>query len=128
MDMNSRISLLSRLAIAGLFATCLGLAQAAAPKEQRAILQKAGSDALQVQTVPVPAPAANQVLIRVYAAAVNPADWKGGAPGADQIPGGDVAGIVAALGEGVQGLSVGEPVWGIAVRRPGVLNGGYAEY
>ncbi len=52
--MNSRISLLSRLAIAGLLTMCLGLAQAAPPKEQRAILQKAGSDALQLQTVRCP--------------------------------------------------------------------------
>ncbi|HVY63284.1 MAG TPA: NADP-dependent oxidoreductase [Gammaproteobacteria bacterium] len=126
--MNSRISLLSRVAMAGLLAACLGLAHAAPPKEQRAILQKAGSAALQLQTVPVPAPAANQVLIHVYAAAVNPADWKSGAPSADQIPGGDVAGVVAALGEGVTGFKVGDPVWGIAVRRPGVLNGAYAEY
>jgi len=127
MDMNSRISLLSRLAIAGLFATCLGLAQAAPPKEQRAILQKAGSDTLQLQTAPVPTPAANQVLIQIYAAAVNPADWKSGAPSADQIPGGDVAGVVAALGEGVTVFKVGDPVFGI-VRRGGSLNGGYAEY
>jgi NADPH:quinone reductase-like Zn-dependent oxidoreductase len=104
------------------------LAQAAPPKEQRAILQKAGSDALQLQTVPVPTPAANQVLIHIYAAAVNPADWKSGAPSDDQIPGGDVAGVVAALGEGVTGFRVGDPVFGIAVRRRGVLNGAYAEY
>jgi NADPH:quinone reductase-like Zn-dependent oxidoreductase len=127
MDMSSRISLWQRLAIAGLFATCL-LAQAAPPKEQRAILQRAGSDALQLQTVPVPTPAANQVLIHIYAAAVNPADWKNGAPPEDQIPGGDVAGVVAALGDGVTDFKVGDPVFGIAVRRRGVLNGAYAEY
>ncbi len=126
--MNSRISLLSRLAIAGLLATCLSLAQAALPKEQRAILQKAGSVALQLQTVPVPTPAANEVLIRIYAAAVNPADWKSGAPSDDQIPGGDLAGVVAALGDGVMGFSIGDPVFGIAVRRRGALNGAYAEY
>jgi NADPH:quinone reductase-like Zn-dependent oxidoreductase len=67
-------------------------------------------------------------LIRIYAAAVNPADWKNGAPSDDQIPGGDVAGVVAALGEGVTGFKVGDPVFGIAVRRRGVLNGAYAEY
>lgn len=126
--MNSRIPLLSRLAIAGLLATCLGLAEAAPPTNQQAIVQKAGSDALQLQTVPVPTPAANQVLIRIYAAAVNPADWKSGAPSDDQIPGGDVAGVVAALGEGVTGFSIGDPVFGIAARRRGVLNGAYAEY
>ena len=126
--MNSRISWLSRLSIAGLFATCLSLAQAALPKEQQAIVQKAGSDALQVQTVPVPTPAADQVLIRIYAAAVNPADWKSGAPSDDQIPGGDVAGVIAALGEGVTSFRIGDPVFGIAVRRRGVFNGAESEY
>ncbi len=91
-------------------------------------MQKAGSEALQLQTAPVPTPAANQVLIRIYAAAVNPADWKNGAPSDDQIPGGDVAGVVAALGEGATGFSAGDPVFGIAVRRRGLLNGAYAEY
>jgi NADPH:quinone reductase-like Zn-dependent oxidoreductase len=126
--MNSRISLLSRAATIGLLATYLNPAQAAPPKEQQAIVQKAGSDALQLQTVPVPTPADDQVLIRVYAAAVNPADWKSGAPSDDQIPGGDVAGVVAALGEGVTGFSIGDPVFGIAARRRGALNGAYAEY
>ncbi len=126
--MNSRISLLWHLAIAGLFAACLAPAQAVPPKEQQAILQKAGSDALPLQTVPVPTPAANEVLIHIYAAAVNPADWKSGAPADDRIPGGDVAGVVAALGEGAKGFSIGDPVFGIAVRRRGLLNGAYAEY
>ncbi len=76
----------------------------------------------------MPTPAANQVLIRIYAAAVNPADYKGGALSDDQIPGGDVAGVVAALGDGVTGFKIGDPVFGIAVRRRGVLNGAYAEY
>jgi len=126
--MNTRISLLSCLALAGLTATSLGLAQAAPPKEQKAIVQKAGSDALTLQTVPVPTPAANQVLIHIYAAAVNPADYKSGAPSADLLPGGDAAGVVAALGDGVTGFKVGDPVWGVVARRPGVLNGAYAEY
>ena len=50
------------------------------------MLQKAGSDVLQLQTVPVPTPAANQVLIRIYAAAVNPADYKSGAPRMIRFP------------------------------------------
>jgi NADPH:quinone reductase-like Zn-dependent oxidoreductase len=128
MDINANFSLLSRLVMAGLFATCVGVAHAAPPKEQKAIVQKAGSEAMQLQTVPVPAPAANQVLIRVYAAAVNPTDWKNGAPSADVVPGADVAGVVAAVGEGVTGFKVDDPVWGIALRRGVVLNGGYAEY
>src|SRR5258707_274876 len=104
--MNSRISFAALFSITRLFATCLGLAQATPPKEQQAIVQEVGSDALQLQTVPVPTPAAKQVLIRIYAAAVNPADWKSGAISDDQIPGGDVAGVVAALGDGVTDFKI----------------------
>ena len=50
--MSSNFSRLARLAIAGLFATCVGLAHAAVPTEQQAIVQKAGSTDLQLQKVP----------------------------------------------------------------------------
>jgi NADPH:quinone reductase-like Zn-dependent oxidoreductase len=63
------------------------LSQAATPGQQQAIVQsgRGGPDVLSLKTVPVLEPAADQVLIRVYAAAVNPVDWKmrgGSAPGA----------------------------------------------
>src|ERR1044072_6568970 len=99
MNMNSRTSLLSVLALAGLTVTSLALAQTAPPKEQKAVVQKVGSDALTLQTVPVSTPAANQVLIQIYAVPVNPADDKSGIPSSDLLPGGDVAGVIAALGE-----------------------------
>jgi NADPH:quinone reductase-like Zn-dependent oxidoreductase len=57
------------------------------------------------------------VLIKVYAAGVNPVDWKRQA----QIPGFDVAGVVDSLGAGVTGFKVGDAVLARAT-------GGYAEY
>lgn len=113
---------------------------AATPAQMKAIVQagSGGPEVLQLQTVPVLEPGANQVLIRVYAAAVNPTDWKmrsgmgGPPPGVDaptkKIPGLDVAGVVEKLGAGVTNLKVGEPVFSMIGMSIGGLNGGYSEY
>ncbi len=126
--MNARLLLSLRFVMGALFAVCLGGAHAAVPTEQQAIVQHADSETLQLQTVPVPMPGAKQVLIRIYAAAVNPADWKSGAPSEDRIPGGDVAGVIEAVGEGVTGFRAGDPVFAIVVRRSRLFNGAYSEY
>jgi NADPH:quinone reductase-like Zn-dependent oxidoreductase len=88
-----------------------------------------------LQTVPVLDPGAGQVLIRVYAAAVNPTDWKtrSAAPGYTPaagtiIPGGDVAGVIEKLGSGVETLKVGDPVFAVIARNLGLLNGGYSQF
>lgn len=92
-----------------------------APATMQAIVQ-AGEDAasFQMQTVQTPRPAAGQLLIKVYAAAVNPVDWKrkpaplslpsGSALPA--IPGYDAAGIVDAVGPGVTTFKAGDAVVG----------------
>jgi NADPH2:quinone reductase len=83
-----------------------------------------GLDALEVADVPVPEPGAGQVRIRVQAAAVNPVDvatragWlvDGGlmvANGPVGI-GWDVAGVIDAVGAGVDGFAAGDSV--IALR------------
>jgi len=77
---------------------------------------------------PVPQPAAGEVLIEVAAAGVNRPDilQRRGLypppPGAPSIPGLEVAGVVVALGEGVDDLIAGQPVCAL------VAGGGYAEY
>jgi NADPH:quinone reductase len=81
-----------------------------------------------------PAPGAGQVLVRMSAAALNPFDLKlltgamrGGARrGAvptqfPYVPGMDGAGTVAALGSGVEGVSVGDEVLGFFGRTPGTI-------
>jgi len=73
-----------------------------------------------LESVPVPQPKAGQVLVKVEAASVNPIDWKLFSGGLDAIapttfpytPGFDIAGTVEALGDGVEGLSVGDKVCG----------------
>lgn len=78
-----------------------------------------------------PEPGPGEVLIKVHAAGVNPADWKKrngfGPPGAAQqdfpvVFGGEASGVVEAIGPGVTDFAVGDAVFGNA---PG---GGYAEY
>lgn len=87
-----------------------------------------GPDVLKPETRPVPVPEAGQILVRVAAAGVNRPDVlqrEGGYPppkGASDIPGLEIAGTVAALGEGVSRWRLGDAVTGL------VAGGGYAEY
>lgn len=92
------------------------------------ITQPGGPEVLQPTTRPVPKPQPHEVLIRVVAAGVNGPDImqrKGQyapPPGASDIPGLEVSGIVAAVGADVKSFTVGDHV---AALIPG---GGYAEY
>jgi len=85
-------------------------------------------DVLQPARRPVPVPAGNEVLIEVAAAGVNRPDVmqrKGLYPppsGASDLPGLEIAGRIAALGDKVAGFSPGDKVCAL------VTGGGYAEY
>jgi alcohol dehydrogenase len=87
-----------------------------------------------VNDAPMPKAGANQVLVEVHAASANPFDWKVRAGYMkDFIPinfpailGGDFAGAVAEIGEGVSGLSVGDEVYGQANAAGG--HGSFAEF
>ncbi|HVI52653.1 MAG TPA: NAD(P)H-quinone oxidoreductase [Candidatus Sulfotelmatobacter sp.] len=87
-----------------------------------------GPEVLTAASRPLPAPKAGEVLIKVAAAGVNRPDviQRQGMypppPGASDIPGLEVAGTVAALGDGVVSLQVGQPVCAL------LTGGGYAEY
>ena len=92
------------------------------------IKQPGGPEVLVPTTRPVPMPAADQVLIRIHAAAVNGPDVfqrKGlydPPPGASDIPGLEVAGQVVAVGADVSQFRIGELVCAL------IPGGGYAEY
>ncbi|WP_341718633.1 NADPH:quinone reductase [Micromonospora sp. FIMYZ51] len=64
---------------------------------------------------PVPEPGRGEVLVRIAYAGVNPTDWKARRsfplPAGWQIPGQDGAGVVEAVGEGVDQDLIGERVW-----------------
>lgn len=87
-----------------------------------------GIDVMALADVEVPAPGPGEVLIRVRAAGVNRADTVqrvGHYPpprGSSDIMGLECAGEVAALGEGVRGFSIGDPVCAL------LAGGGYATY
>jgi alcohol dehydrogenase len=88
-----------------------------------------------INEVPKPQPGPGQVLVEVHAASLNPFDTALRAGYMKEMiplklpvtPGGDIAGTVAAVGEGVSGFAVGDKVYGTA----GVVSGGsgaLAEY
>jgi len=87
-----------------------------------------GPEVLKTGSRPVPQPGEGEVLIKVAAAGINRPDVlqrMGGyppPPGASDIPGLEIAGTVVALGEGAEGLSIGDEVCAL------VTGGGYAEY
>jgi len=93
-----------------------------------AIAAPGGPEVLQPQDVALPRPGAGQVLVKVAAAGVNRPDVLqrlGRYPppeGASPIPGLEIAGEVAALGEGAPGAILGRKVCAL------VTGGGYAEY
>ena len=100
----------------------LSVAAVAAPEKMQGVVVGEGGG-LSVQEIPVPRPAAGEVLVRVRAAGVNPVDWKVAARRVGQVPGTDVSGVIEALGAGVSGWKVGDAVLGFARQ-----SGSYAEY
>ena len=91
-----------------------------------------GPEVLRLDRLPVPTPGPEQVLVRVHAAGVNPADllvrrgkrrlFTRARP---YVPGSDVAGEVARIGPGVEEWRPGQHVFAMLNRFAG---GGYAEY
>ena len=88
-----------------------------------------GPEVLVLEQAPRPEPNADQVLIQLKAAGVNPADWKYRAGLYKQFmplqfpwtPGIEGSGIVSAVGANVTTFKKGDEVYGIVA-------GGYAEY
>ncbi len=110
---------------------------AAAPGQtMRAVVQDryGPSSVLRVEQIPLPTPAAGEVLVRVVAAGVDRGVWHlmvgrpyplravfGLSRPKQRVPGLDLAGVVAAVGPQVERWSVGDAVFGIG-------RGTYAEF
>jgi NADPH2:quinone reductase len=100
------------------------------PEKMRAVIARepGGPEVLRLVERPTPSPGPGEILIKVAAAGVNRPDMlqRQGQyqppPGASDVLGLEVAGEVAALGEGVTIYNVGDEVTALL---PG---GGYAEY
>jgi NADPH:quinone reductase-like Zn-dependent oxidoreductase len=98
-----------------------------------------GPEVLRQDDVPIPGLKPGEVLVRVHAVGVNPPDWyvREGMPGVPaelkppmdlpMIPGTDVSGVVEAVAADVDGLSVGDEVFGL-LRFPDFGAAAYAEY
>jgi NADPH2:quinone reductase len=68
----------------------------------------------------LPEPGPGEVRVRLVRAGVNPTDWKRRLqplPAPEVTPGQDGAGVVDALGDGVEGLAVGDRVWLLLAQR-----------
>ena len=93
--------------------------------------QTGGPEVLRYEDAPQPVPGADEIRVRVAGSAFNPAD--GGMRGGflpipvtlPHVPGYDVSGTVDALGDGVDGLAVGDAVVGFT---PMAADGSAAEY
>jgi NADPH2:quinone reductase len=88
-----------------------------------------GPEVLQIEELPTPKPAAAQVLVKIRAAGVNPADTYARTgnyailPQLPYTPGTDGAGVVESIGEGVSKVRPGDRVY-LAKN----VTGSYAEY
>lgn len=90
-----------------------------------------GPEMLRYEDAPVPEPGPGEVLVRVHAAGVNPADRQIRAGQRFQlekpfafIPGCEASGVVEKRGADVTNIAVGDEVFGMLRR----FGGGYAEY
>lgn len=76
-----------------------------------------GPDVLRLVEREVPEPGPDEVRVRLRVAGVNPTDWKvrtgltAALSGPEAVPGQDGAGVVDAVGSGVEGLAPGDPAW-----------------
>ena len=90
-------------------------------------------DVLELDDISIPAPANDELLIKVYATSVNPVDWKiikGARKGKfpvnlPLIPGWDVSGVVEEIGSDVHNFKPGDEVYS---RPDPTRNGAFAEY
>ncbi|MBN1249214.1 MAG: alcohol dehydrogenase catalytic domain-containing protein, partial [Anaerolineae bacterium] len=90
-----------------------------------------GPEVLCYEDAPIPEPGPRDVLVRVHAAGVNPADRQiraGLRFRLEQpfvfIPGCEISGVVETCGADVNALRVGDSVYGML----GLAGGGYADY
>lgn len=89
------------------------------PATMRSIVYReaGGPDVLRLEERPIPEPGAGEVRVRVHVSGVNPTDWKsrqggrGPLPFPELVPNQDGAGVVDAVGPGVDPSRVGGRVW-----------------
>jgi NADPH:quinone reductase-like Zn-dependent oxidoreductase len=101
----------------------------------KALVLASFDEAPAVMEVPDPSPGAGEVLVRVAAASVNAYDVAVAAGAMRQymtyefpaVIGGDLAGTIEALGDGVEGFAVGDRVFGMMGMKPAIHDGSFGE-
>jgi NADPH2:quinone reductase len=94
--------------------------------------QTGGPDVMVLETAPDPVPGEGQVVVWIHAAGVNPVDVyiraaaQGRQPVLPYTPGSDGAGVIEAVGPGVEGIAVGDRVY-LSGTAAGPYVGTYAE-
>ncbi len=82
-------------------------------------MKHGGPEVMQCGDVPDPVAGPGQILVDVYAASVNGADWKvrsghyAPITNVPYVPGRDFSGVVTAIGAGVTDLAIGDAVFGV---------------
>ncbi|KAF8214088.1 GroES-like protein [Mycena galopus ATCC 62051] len=94
---------------------------------QQAIVVQSPKAPFILNSTAIPSPAKDEVLLKIWSAALNPANWKQREYDAvpDDYPvvlGNDIAGVVEAVGEDVEGFKQGDKVFAQ------VLSGGFGQY
>src|SRR6266571_8021108 len=108
--------------------------QSAEPMMKAIVIHEyGGPEVLKYEDVPRPEPKADQILVRVMAAGVNPVDGmirsgmfaKNGDGAFPVVLGGDIAGVVERVGSKITKFKAGDPVFAYVSLDSG---GGYAQY
>ncbi|CAN5366888.1 NADP-dependent oxidoreductase [soil metagenome] len=118
--------------IASCLLVLVGAAAFVAPTMQAVRVEAFGDrSVLKIEEMPRPTPGDGEMLVRVYAASVNPVDWKIREHGKQMgrtvpyTPGFDVSGVVESVGSGVTKFKSGDAIFAMLDLRRG---GAYAEY
>lgn len=88
-------------------------------------------DVLQLETIDRPEPGPGEVLVEINAASVNPVDAKFREAGLPRLPkttGSDLAGVVTAVGEGVDAYTEGDRVFATGLHTARFAGGSFADY
>jgi NADPH:quinone reductase-like Zn-dependent oxidoreductase len=133
MRIAGQLTLLASLAASPVL-LAIPTAQSATPTMKAVVIHKyGGPEVLKYEDVPRPEPQADQILVRVIAAGVNPVDGmirsgmfaKEGNRAFPIILGGDVAGVVEKVGSKITKFKAGDPVFAYVSLDN---SGGYAQY
>ena len=133
MRIARELTFIAALAAAPVLSNFVAAESATSTMKAIVIHEYGGPEVLKYEDVPRPEPKADQILIRVIAAGVNPVDGmirsgmfaKNGNGAFPMVLGGDIAGIVERAGNKITKFKAGDPVFAYVSLDSG---GGYAQY